>query len=120
MAPTVATIRQVALATIKEPELVEQNRALEKKHPEWNLAEDDGIKFCGFPGIAVVQGGEEVHQDYGPRGAADDIGSAASQPGIGFVMMNKLKLDNKRTILVGLAFLSICAFWQMYDNLVKD
>ena len=26
-------------------------------------------------------------------------------------MMNKLKLDNKRTILVGLAFLSICAFW---------
>jgi len=32
--------------------------------------------------------------------------------------MNELKLDNKRTILVGLAFLSICAFWQMYDNLV--
>ena len=32
--------------------------------------------------------------------------------------MNELKLDNKRTVLVGLAFLSICAFWQMYDNLV--
>ena len=32
--------------------------------------------------------------------------------------MNKLKLNNKRTILVGLAFLSICSFWQMYDNLV--
>ena len=32
--------------------------------------------------------------------------------------MSKLKLDNKRTILVGLAFLSICSFWQMYDNLV--
>ena len=32
--------------------------------------------------------------------------------------MNQLKLDNKRTILVGLAFLSICSFWQMYDNLV--
>lgn len=32
--------------------------------------------------------------------------------------MNELKLDNKRTILVGLAFLSICAFWQMYDNVV--
>lgn len=29
-----------------------------------------------------------------------------------------MKLDNKRTILVGLAFLSICAFWQMYDNVV--
>lgn len=32
--------------------------------------------------------------------------------------MKELKLNNKRTILVGLAFLSICSFWQMYDNLV--
>ena len=29
-----------------------------------------------------------------------------------------MKLNNKRTILIGFAFLSICAFWQMYDNLV--
>ena len=33
--------------------------------------------------------------------------------------MNTLKLDNKRTILVGLAFLSISAFWQMYDNVIQ-
>jgi len=32
--------------------------------------------------------------------------------------MSELKLNNKRTVLVGLAFLSICSFWQMYDNLV--
>ena len=32
--------------------------------------------------------------------------------------MSELKLNNRRTILVGLAFLSICSFWQMYDNLV--
>ena len=32
--------------------------------------------------------------------------------------MNEVKLNNKHTILVGLAFLSICSFWQMYDNLV--
>ncbi len=32
--------------------------------------------------------------------------------------MEKLKLNNRRTVLVGLAFLSICAFWQMYDNVV--
>ncbi len=32
--------------------------------------------------------------------------------------MNALKLDNKRTVLVGLAFLSISAFWQMYDNVI--
>ncbi len=29
-----------------------------------------------------------------------------------------MKLNNKRTVLVGFAFLSICAFWQLYDNLV--
>ena len=29
-----------------------------------------------------------------------------------------MKLNNKRTILVGLAFLSICSFWQMYDSIV--
>lgn len=29
-----------------------------------------------------------------------------------------MKLDNRRTVLVGLAFLSICAFWQMYDNVI--
>ena len=29
-----------------------------------------------------------------------------------------MKLNNKRTVLVGLAFLSICAFWQMYDSVV--
>jgi len=29
-----------------------------------------------------------------------------------------MKLNNKRTFLVGFAFLSICAFWQMYDNVV--
>lgn len=27
-----------------------------------------------------------------------------------------MKLNKKRTILIGLAFLSICAFWQFYDN----
>lgn len=29
-----------------------------------------------------------------------------------------MKLNTKQTVLVGFAFLSICAFWQMYDNLV--
>ncbi len=32
--------------------------------------------------------------------------------------MENLKLDTKRTILVGFAFLSICAFWQMYDSVI--
>ena len=29
-----------------------------------------------------------------------------------------MKLNTRRTFLVGLAFLSICAFWQVYDSLV--
>ena len=29
-----------------------------------------------------------------------------------------MKLNTKRTLLVGLAFLAICAFWQMYDFIV--
>jgi len=29
-----------------------------------------------------------------------------------------MKLDNKKTILVGFAFLAISAFWQVYDNIV--
>ena len=29
-----------------------------------------------------------------------------------------MKLNSKRTFIIGLAFFSICAFWQMYDNIV--
>ena len=29
-----------------------------------------------------------------------------------------MKLDTSRTVRVGFAFLSICAFWQLYDNVV--
>ncbi len=29
-----------------------------------------------------------------------------------------IKLNYKRTFIVGLAFMSICAFWQLYDNVV--
>ena len=29
-----------------------------------------------------------------------------------------MKLNYKRTLLVGFAFLSISAFWQMYDSII--
>ena len=29
-----------------------------------------------------------------------------------------MKLNNKRTVMVGLAFMSICTFWQIYDNII--
>ncbi len=31
-----------------------------------------------------------------------------------------MKLNYKRTLLVGLAFLSICTFWQAYDNIIPQ
>ena len=31
-----------------------------------------------------------------------------------------MKLDNKRTILIGFAFLAISAFWQVYDNIIPS
>lgn len=34
------------------------------------------------------------------------------------IRSERMKLNSRRTILTGLAFLSICAFWQMYDNLI--
>lgn len=30
----------------------------------------------------------------------------------------RMKLNTKRTVLVGLAFMSICAFWQLYDSII--
>ena len=32
----------VLFLTIREPKLTAENQALEKQHPEWNLAQDDG------------------------------------------------------------------------------
>ena len=29
-----------------------------------------------------------------------------------------MKLNYRRTVFVGLAFMSICAFWQVYDNII--
>lgn len=29
-----------------------------------------------------------------------------------------MKLNYKRTFFIGFAFLSICAFWQLYDSIV--
>ena len=30
----------------------------------------------------------------------------------------QMKLNYKRTVLIGLAFMSICVFWQVYDSLI--
>ena len=35
-----------------------------------------------------------------------------------YIGESKMKLDNKKTVLVGFAFLAISAFWQMYDSII--
>ncbi|MDE7054229.1 MAG: MFS transporter [Oscillospiraceae bacterium] len=123
----------ILLATIKEPELVEQNRALEKKHPEWNLAEDDGsghetlpapvkkslafllasiaLWFVGYNGVttwfstylAAVMG-------EGVGGAATclmvaTVGAIVSYIPIGIVAS---KVGRKKTIMSGVVLLAAC------------
>jgi Na+/melibiose symporter-like transporter len=50
-----------------------------------------------------------------PPGARYDWGKAATPQN---KEENRMKLDTRRTVRVGFAFLSICAFWQLYDNVV--
>ena len=40
----------VLLIAIREPKLAEENQVLEKRHPEWNLAESDGSGSEVLPG----------------------------------------------------------------------
>lgn len=46
------------------------------------------------------------------------MGKPVGFAGTGKGMVLSMKLNYKRTFLIGLAFLSISAFWQMYDNII--
>jgi MFS family permease len=41
-----------------------------------------------------------------------------NNPDLGRERKDEMKLNYKRTFLIGLAFMSISAFWQMYDNVI--
>ena len=48
----------------------------------------------------------------------DEYGKGGKDPAFSEDGGKEMKLNYKRTLLVGFAFLSICAFWQLYDNVI--
>ena len=48
----------------------------------------------------------------------DEYGKGQKDPAFSEDGGKEMKLNYKRTLLVGFAFLSICAFWQLYDNVI--
>ena len=133
----VAAIMVVGVAllyiTIKEPQLVEENKALEAQHPEWNLAEDDGsgnevlppevkkslgfllasiaLWFIGYNGVTTwftTYVSQVMGQ--GLNGASKCLliataGAIVSYIPIGIVAS---KIGRKKTILGGVVLLAVC------------
>ena len=119
--------------TIKEPKLTAENRELEKQHPEWNLAEDDGsgnqvlpapvkrslgfllasiaLWFAGYNGvttwfttyISVVMG-------QGLGGASTCVLVATAGAIVSYIPIGALasKIGRKKTIMGGIILLASC------------
>ena len=123
----------VLFLTIKEPKLTAENRALEKQHPEWNLAQDDGsgnqvlpapvkrslgfllasiaLWFAGYNGvttwfttyISVVMG-------QGLGGASTCLLVATAGAIVSYIPIGALasKIGRKKTIMGGVVLLAAC------------
>ena len=123
----------VLYITIKEPKLVAENKALEEKHPEWNLAVDDGsgkevlprkVKFSlifmlasialWFAGYNAVTTWFTTYVDkvmgQGLGGASTCLliatgGAIVSYIPIGIVAS---KIGRKKSIMGGIILLAVC------------
>ena len=123
----------VLFLTIKEPKLTAENRELEKQHPEWNLAQDDGsgnqvlpapvkrslgfllasiaLWFAGYNGvttwfttyISVVMG-------QGLGGASTCLLVATAGAIVSYIPIGALasKIGRKKTIMGGIILLASC------------
>ena len=123
----------VLFLTIKEPKLTAENRELEKQHPEWNLAKDDGsgnqvlpapvkrslgfllasiaLWFAGYNGvttwfttyISVVMG-------QGLGGASTCLLVATAGAIVSYIPIGALasKIGRKKTIMGGIILLASC------------
>ena len=123
----------VLFLTIKEPKLVEENRALEAKHPEWDLAQDDGsgnevlpkevkrslgfllasiaLWFIGYNGVTTwfttyVSG----VMGQGLGGASTCLLIATAGAIISYIPVGALasKIGRRKTILFGVVLLAVC------------
>ena len=133
----VSAIMFVAIAilflTIKEPKLLEEQRELEKKHPEWNLAEDDGsgnetlpkpvrkslifllfsisLWFIGYNGVETwftAYVSKVMGQALG--GASTCLLIATGGAVISYIPIGIIasKVGRKRTIMAGIILLAAC------------
>jgi len=123
----------VLLLTIREPKLSEENRELEKKHPEWNLAEDDGsgtevlpvpvkkslgfllasiaLWFVGYNGVTTwftTYVSEVMGEGLG--GASTCLLVATAGAIVSYIPIGVLasKVGRKRTIQAGVIMLASC------------
>ena len=133
----VAGIMLVAIValklTINEPKLVEENKALEEKHPEWNLAEDDGsghevlppavkkslgfllasiaLWFIGYNGVTTwftTYVDQVMGQGIG--GASKCLLVATAGAIVSYIPIGAIasKIGRKKTIKIGIVMLAVC------------
>ena len=123
----------VMLLTIREPQLAEENRALEAEHPEWNLAEDDGsgnevlpadvrrsltfllasiaLWFIGYNGITTwFTTYVDKVMGQGLGGASTCLLIATAGAIVSYIPIGSLasKIGRKKTIMMGIVLLAAC------------
>ena len=135
----VSAIMFVAVAvlflTVKEPKLVDENKALEAEHPEWNLAADDGsgnevlptavkrslgfllasiaLWFIGYNGVTTwFTTYVDVVMGQGLGGASTCLLIATGGAIISYIPIGVLasKIGRKKTIMGGCVLLAVCFF----------
>ena len=133
----VSAIMFVAVAalflTVKEPKLVEANKALEAEHPEWNLATDDGsgnevlppavkrslgfllasiaLWFIGYNGVTTwFTTYVDVVMGQGLGGASTCLLIATGGAILSYIPIGQLasKIGRKKTIMGGIVVLAVC------------
>lgn len=120
---------------VKEPKLVEENRALEEEHPEWNLAEDDGsgneklpkdvkrslafllasiaLWFIGYNAVTTwFTTYVSVVMGQGLGGASTCLLVATAGAIISYIPIGNIasKIGRKKTIMGGIVLLSVMFF----------
>ena len=123
----------VLFLTIKEPKLSEENQALEKQHPEWDLAQDDGsgnevlpapvkrslgfllasiaLWFIGYNGVTTwFTTYVSVVMGQGLGGASTCLLIATGGAIVSYIPIGALasKIGRKKTIMGGIILLASC------------
>ena len=123
----------ILLLTIREPKLAAENQALERQHPEWNLAKDDGsghevlpapvkrslgfllasiaLWFIGYNGVTTwFTNYVDVVMGESLGGASTCLMVATAGAIISYIPIGVIasKVGRKKTILAGIILLAAC------------